>query len=287
MGMVRLFAEIDALSELVAVKFDVVSSPDVIIAGLLNGEINVAAVPTNMAALLYNKTEGNIRMLAVNTLGVIHIVADKSLNIETIEDLRGKTITATGKGAVPEYVLNYILEKNGLVIGTDVTVEYRTDHSELATLVIQDEVSIALLPQPFVTMAIQKNEDMEIAIDFTEEWKKVSPDGSELPMGCLIATAEFAETYSEEVVQLLTIYNQSVDWVNGNPAKAAELIVAFDILPDKEIAEAAIPESSICYIFSQDSKEMLNNFFEILYEYEPKSIGGTIPDDRFYFLPNQ
>ncbi|MBN1624146.1 MAG: ABC transporter substrate-binding protein [Clostridia bacterium] len=282
MGMVRLFAEILSLSDYVGVEFDVVTSPEVITAGLLNGEIDIAAIPTNLAAIIFNKTEGDIIMLGVNTLGVIHIVADKSLEIDSIEDLRGKTIGATGKGSVPEYVLNYILEKNGLVPGTDVNIEYRTDHSELATLVELGEVDIAMLPQPFVTIVTQKNEQVELAIDLNNEWNKVAPEGSVLPMGCLVARTDFFETYTSEVMQLLVAYNDSVNWVNSYPEEAADLIVEYEILPTVEIAIAAIPESNIRYIFSQNSKDLLNNFFEILYEYEPKSIGGAIPGDEFY-----
>lgn len=285
MGMVRLFTDIESLSDYVDVEFDITTSTEVITAGLLNGDIDIAAIPTNLAALLYNKTEGEITMLGVNTLGVIHIVADKSLGISKISDLKGKTIGATGKGAVPEFVLNYILEKNGLIPGVDVIIEYRTDHSELATLVELGEIDIAMLPQPFVTIVTQKNQQVELAINLTDEWSKVAPEGSELTMGCLVANKKFAETYSSEVMQLLVYYNDSVNWVNSNPEQAAELIVEYGILPTVEIAKAAIPESNIRYIFSQNSKEMLNSFYEILFEYEPKSIGGAIPDDDFYYTP--
>ncbi len=282
MGMVRMFAEIASLSDYVGVEFDVVTSPETITAGLLNGEIDIAAIPTNLAAILFNKTEGGITMLGVNTLGVIHIVADKSLEITSLEDLRGKTIGATGKGSVPEFVLNYILEKNGLIPGEDVIIEYRTDHSELAALVELGEVDIAMLPQPFVTIVTQKNDGIELAIDLNEEWNKVAPEGSILPMGCLVARTEFAQTYISELMQFLVTYNDSVNWVNANPDDAAELIVRYDILPTVEIAKAAIPNSNIRYIYSVNAMEMLNNFYEILYEYEPKSIGGAIPGDDFY-----
>lgn len=285
MGMVRLFAEIESLSEYVDVEFDIVNTPDVITAGLLSGEISIAAVPTNLAAVLYNKTGGAITMLGVNTLGVLHIVADKSLGIDDISDLKGKTIAATGKGTVPEYVLNYILEKNGLEPGVDVTIDYRGDHSELATLVELGEVDLAMLPQPFVTIVTSRNKNVELAIDLTDEWIEVSPEGTELPMGCLVGSREFADTYTSEVVQLLVSYNQSVNWVNQNPADAAELIVDFGILPSAELAEAAIPESNIRYIFSQNSMEMMDAFLKILFEYNPKSIGGALPGDDFYFSP--
>jgi len=284
MGMVRIFAEVESLSDYVDVEYDIVNSPELITAGLLNGEIDIAAIPTNLAANLYNKTEGGITMLGVNTLGVIHIVAEKSLNIEDLEDLRGKTIGATGKGSVPEFVLNYLLSANGLEPGKDVEIEYRTDHSELATLVELGEVDIALLPQPFVTTVLTKNDDYELAIDLTDVWRDTAPEGSELTMGCLVANSEFAAMYQQELIQLLVVYNDSVNWVNAYPKEAAQAIVEFGILPSVEIAEAAIPESNIVYIFSQNSKEMLTQFYEILFESEPKSIGGAVPGEDFYFL---
>ena len=285
MGMVKVFEKREALSELVDIEFDIVSAPDIITAGLLNGEITIAAVPTNLAAVLYNKTGGNIRMLAVNTLGVLHIVAAKSENIKSLVDLKGKTIITSGKGTVPEYVLNYLLEANGLVPGEDVIIDYRSEHSEVATLAVLGDAKIALLPQPFVTIVTGKNTNTELAIDLTVEWNKVAPEGSELAMGCIISTAEFAETYPQEVEVMLKAYEESINWVNSTPEEAAKLIVEYGILPDEDTAVRAIPASNIRYFYSQDSKDMLTGLFEILYEYEPKSIGGAIPADDFYFTP--
>ncbi|MCD6323117.1 MAG: ABC transporter substrate-binding protein [Clostridiales bacterium] len=285
MGMVKVFNELESLSDIVDLEYDIVTSPDLITAGLLNGEITVAAVPTNLAAVLYNKTEGNIRMLAINTLGVLHIVADKSENITSFADLKGKTLTTSGKGTVPEYVLNYLLEANGMTPGEDINIEYRSEHSEVATLAITGDAKIVLLPQPFVTIVAGKNENMELAVDLTDEWKKVAPKGSELAMGCIISTAEFAETYPAEVEKLLEAYEESINWVNLNPEEAAELIVEFGILPDTDTAVRAIPASNIRYFYSQDSKEILNGFYSVLKEFEPKSIGGSIPTEDFYFLP--
>lgn len=285
MGMVKVFEELKPLSDLVDVKYDIVSAPDVITAGLLNGEVTIAAVPTNLAAVLYSKTEGNIRMLALNTLGVIHIVADKAENINSLADLKGKTLVTSGKGTVPEYVLNYLLEANGIIPGKDITIEYRSEHSEVATLAITGDAKITLLPQPFVTIVTGKNPNMELAVDLTEEWKKVAPAGSELAMGCIISTAEFAETYPQEVETFLQAYEESINWVNDNPVAAAELIVEFGILPDVDTAKRAIPESNIKYFYSQDSKDILNGFYSVLFEFDPKSIGGVIPGDDFYFIP--
>jgi len=285
MGMVKIFNELEPLSELVDLKFDIVTAPDLITAGLLNGEVTVAAVPTNLAAVLYNKTEGNIRMLAVNTLGVLHIVADKSENISSLADLKGKTLVTSGKGTVPEYVLNYLLEANGLTPDEDITIEYRSEHSEVATLAITGDAKIVLLPQPFVTIVTGKNPNIELSVDLTDEWKKVAPAGSELAMGCLISTADFAETYPQEVEKLLTAYEESINWVNTEHEAAAELIVEFGVLPDIDTAVRAIPPSNIKYFYSQDSKEILNGFYNILKEFEPKSIGGSIPGDDFYFIP--
>jgi len=285
MGMVKIFNELEPLSDLVDIKFDIVTSPDLITAGLLNGEVTVAAVPTNLAAVLYNKTEGNIRMLAINTLGVLHIVADKSENIKSFTDLKGKTLVTSGRGTVPEYVLNYLLEANGLTPDEDITIEYRAEHSEVATLAITGDAKIVLLPQPFVTIVTGKNQNLELAVDLTDEWKKAAPEGSELAMGCIISTAEFAETYPEEVEKLLSAYEESINWVNSSPEEAAQLIVDFGILPDTDTAVRAIPGSNIKYFYSQDSKEILNGFYNVLLEFEPKSIGGSIPGDDFYFIP--
>lgn len=285
MGMVKVFNELEPLSDLVDVKFDIVTAPDLITAGLLNGEITVAAVPTNLAAVLYNKTEGNIRMLAINTLGVLHIVADKSENIKSLADLKGKTLTTSGRGTVPEYVLNYLLEANGLTPGEDITIEYRAEHSEVATLALTGDAKIVLLPQPFVTIVTGKNANTELAIDLTAEWEKVAPAGSELAMGCIISTAEFAETYPQEVEKLLAAYEESINWVNANLEEAAQLIVDFGILPDTDTAIRAIPNCNIKYYYSQDSKEILNGFYGVLMDFEPKAIGGSIPGDDFYFAP--
>ncbi|MDX1358046.1 MAG: ABC transporter substrate-binding protein [Clostridia bacterium] len=285
MGMVQLYEKAEPLSDLVSVEYSLMTAPDKVTAGLLNGEINIAAVPTNLASVLYNKTEGNIRLLAINTFGVIHIVADKSLGITSLADLKGKKVIASGKGASPESVLNYLLDKNGLTPGTDIDVEYRTDHSEVATLMITGEADIALLPQPFVTTVTMKNQDLELAVDLTVEWQKVAPAGSELAMGCLIATADFAETYPDEINKLLAAYTESVKWVNENHSEAAALIVKHGILPEENLAKTAIPGCNIRYVGPQESKDILNTYFEILKGFEPKSIGGKLPDDDFYFKP--
>ncbi|MBN2851976.1 MAG: ABC transporter substrate-binding protein [Clostridia bacterium] len=283
MGMIRMFAEVNSLSEFVKVEFNVYSAPDVITAGLLNGEIDIAAIPTNLAATLYNKTEGDIVLLGVNTLGVLNILTSDKVSITSMADLKGKKIIASGKGSTPEYILNYLLEMNGLDPSKDVEIEYKTEHSEVASMILSGEADIVLLPQPFVTTVIMQNPTIKNAVDMTEEWNKAAGDDSTLMMGCLVTTREFAEKYESELVSLMILNLESAEWVNQYPSDAAPFIVQYDVLPSVEVAEKAIPDSNITFIFAQKAKDQLNGFFKILYDYNPQSIGGELPKDDFYF----
>lgn len=283
MGMIRMFAELNSLSEYVSVEFDVYSSPDVITAGLLNGEIDIAAIPTNMAAILYNKTEGDIVLLGVNTLGVLNIVTRDTESINSLADLTGKKIVASGQGLTPEYILNYLLTQNGIDPTTDVTIEYKAEHSEVAAMLLSRQADIVLLPQPFVTSVLVQDEHLINAIDLTNEWETIEGEKSALMMGCLVTTREFADAYASELTSLMMLNAESATWVNENPESAAKFIVQFEILPSEIIAMSAIPESNITFIFAQQVKEQLNGYFQVLFNYNPESVGGVIPKDDFYF----
>jgi len=283
MGMIRMFAEVNSLSEYVKVKFDIYNSPDVITTGLLNGTIDIAAIPTNLAASLYNKTDGQIILLGVNTLGVLDILASDKVDIKSISDLKGKTIVTSGKGSTPEYILNYILKENNIDPINDVNIIYKSEHSEVAALISSGKADIVMLPQPFVTTVTMKNEKIKEVIDITEEWKKVAPEGSELMMGCLVATKKFADKYADELTSLMMLNLESVKWVNANHEAAAQFIVQFKVLPNEEIAIKAIPKSNLVFIFAQQAKEQLNEYYKILFDYNSDSIGGAIPKENFYF----
>lgn len=281
-GMVRVMNEIVSLSDYVNTSFEIMTSTDTVLAGLLDKSISIAAVPTNLASVLYNRTEGEIQILAVHTLGVLHIL-DKTGTINSIEDLKGKTITASGQGSLPQYVLEFILNENGIVPQTDVEIIYKAEHSEVATLFLSGQVDIVMLPEPFVSTVMNKDESIIHAIDINEEWTEKAPDIT-LSMGCLVAQKTFIEEYKEEVNTFLDLYKESIEWVLEKPYEASELIVTSGILDNETVAEKAIPNCNIVYIDAVDAKDSLDAFFEFLFDNNPSSVGGKLPDESIYYI---
>ncbi|WP_026895494.1 ABC transporter substrate-binding protein [Clostridiisalibacter paucivorans] len=282
MGMVKLMEDNESKENNINYNFTVLGAPDDMIGKITNGEVDIAAVPSNMAAVLYNKTEGEVKLAAINTLGVLYVLENGN-EIETVEDLKGKKINASGKGATPDYALSYILKENDIDPMNDVEIDFTLQHSELAAAAASGDVNIALLPQPHVTTAIMKNEDLRIALDMTEEWNKVTEGNSQLAMGCIVVRKEYAENNKEIVDNFLKEYDNSVQWVNENNKEAADLIEKFKILPNAAIAQKALPYSNIVYIDGQEAKDMVDKFIRILYDFNPKSVGGKIPDEGLYY----
>ncbi len=260
--------------------FTLASAPTDITASVIKGEYDVAAVPINLAATLYKKTNKAYSLAAINTLGVLYVLENGN-TVNSVEDLRGKTIYATGQGSTPEYILDYVLTENGIDPDKDVTIEYKTEHSELTTLLAADKAAIGVLPEPNVTTAMSKNEDLRVALDLTEEWKKVSPD-SEVMQGCIIVKNKFAEEHPEVFEEFLTRYEQSVEFVNDDPS-AAELIAQKEIVPSAAIAEKALPRCKIVFIRAEEAKDRLNGFLNVLYTADPQSVGGEMPDEDFIY----
>lgn len=279
MGMVQLMENDATGTSEIDYDFEIVGAPDQIIGQIVQGKVDIAAVPSNLGVILDVKTEGNIQLLGVNTLGILFIVENGD-TIESLEDLEGKTILASGKGASPEYTINYILEKNNLA--DKVTVEYLTEHSEVAAKVKSGEGVIGLLPQPFVTSTLIGSETSKIAIDLTKEWEKVT-DGSLLPMGAIIVNREFAKENVEVIDTFMKEYKESVDFVNAEPKEAGILIEKYGILPAAGLATKAIPTCNITLIDAQEAKESLMTYFEILHGFNPKSVGGKLPGDDFFY----
>lgn len=281
-GMAKLFEADEAGTSGNDYEFTIVSDPTEIVGLVANGSVDVAAVPTNLAANLYKKTSGGVRLAAVNTLGVLHIL-DSTGTVKSVADLKGKTIHATGEGSTPEYVLNYILAKNGLTVGTDVTVVYHAEHAELATLCINGEAEVAMLPEPFVTNVMLKTDAFADAIDLTAAWAEAS-EGVNLPMGGVIVTADFAENHADAVATFLAEYGESVKAVNADPAAAGALVEKFGILPSAAVAEKAIPNCNIVLITGQDMKDAVSAYYAVLFEADPKAVGGSVPEDALYYL---
>lgn len=253
------------------------SAPDEVTTAFIAGECDIAAVPLNMAGVLYNKTEGNVRMIAVNTLGVLYVL-EAGDTIHSIADLEGKTVFATGQGATPEYILDYILAANGLEGKT--TVEFKGEHAELAALMASGEATLGMLPEPNVTATMMKNENLRIALDLTEEWNKVAK--TEPVQGCYIVRADFYEAHKDIVNEFVKEYAASVEFVNANLDEAAELIAKYEILPAAPIAKAAIPNCNIVCVTGEKMKTAAKNMLELFFAANPKSVGGAVPGDELY-----
>ena len=284
MGMVKLMEEDAAGTTANDYEFTLAGSADEINPLLIKGELDITAVPTNVASVLYNKTEGQVEILALNTLGVLYVVENGN-TIQSVEDLRGKTVYSTGKGATPEYALNYILGENGLAAGTDVTVEYKSEHSELASLLAAGQADLAVLPQPFVTSVLAKNPDVRIALNLTEEWDKVTEDGSKLTMGALVVRKDFAESNPEAVRNFLKEYQASTQYVTdeANLDDAAALIEQYGII-SAAVAKQALPYCNIVCITGEEMRTAAEGFLSILAKANPQSVGGTLPAEDFYYI---
>jgi len=273
-GMVKLLEEPD--------KYQVTmyQSPDEVVGKIISGEVDVASVPSNLAAVLYNKLEGDIVLIGVNTLGVLYIVENGEA-VTDISDLKGKTIVASGKGGTPEFILNQLLVNAGLDPQKDLTVNWLMNHTDVASTLMAKEGTIAMLPQPFTTIVTEKNPKVRVAVDMNAEWK--TSQKTELPMGVLIAQKSFVEDREADLTIFLKDYTASVDFVNSDAEAAASLVSEYGIIPDALIAKKAIPQCNIVFIPAQDGKADLVSFYEIISAMDPKSIGGTMPDENFYF----
>ena len=251
---------------------------------LSNGEADIAAVATNVASNFYHKTDGSIQMLAVNTMGVLYIL-EKGDSIQSMADLQGKTIYATGQGANPEYILNYLLTQNGLDPAADVTIQWLTAQEVTANM-LSAEDGVCMLPVPAATAVMNKNADVRSALDLTEEWDAATDGQSVLTMGCVVARTGFIQEHPEAVQNFLTEYAASIAYVSNpdNLEEAAKLVAQYGITASEEIALKAIPDCNLVCITGDAIREGIQGYYEVLFEADPASIGGAIPDDQFYYL---
>lgn len=281
MGLVWLMDKADkgqpALNDY---TFTLAASADEITPALLQGDLDMACVPANLAAVLYNKSGGQIVTLAVNTLGVLYIV-ERGDTVQSLADLKGQTIAAAGKGSTPEYALRYLLKENGVDPDKDVTIDWKSEHSECVSDLAAGQATIALLPQPFVTVAQGKLDDLRVAIDLNDEWDALD-NGSALLTGVVTARREVVEENPEAVRNFLEDYKSSVTWVNENVSDAAALIGEYGIV-DAAVAEKAIPYCHIVCETGAEMKEMLSGYLQVLVAEEPQSVGGELPGNEFYF----
>ncbi len=267
-------------------EFTMVTAADELLPKVISGELDMALLPANVASVLYNRMDGAISVIDINTLGVLYVVtADDS--IQSMADLKGRTIYMTGKGTTPDYVFRYLLSENGLS-DSDLTLEYKSEPTEVAALLQQEDGAVGVLPQPFVTAACAQNKDLKIPLDLTAEWDKTqksSPSPSRMVTGVTVVRNDFLEKEPEAVKIFLSEHEKSAAYTKEQTQKAAELVVKTGIIEKAPIAELALPKCNITCITGTQMKDALSGYLQVLYDQDPKSVGGKLPGDEFYYLP--
>ena len=287
MGSAKLLQDAEEGKTANRYSYTLFSAPDQVTAKLIAGELDIAAVPTNLAAVLYQKTKGSVQLLALNTLGVLHLVTAEGESVASVEDLKGRTVYSSGQAAVPEYVLDYILDSYGLK--DQVTVVYEAEHDAVIAALASGKAKIAVLPEPKVTAALAQVPGLSKALDLTAEWEKAAEKNgagdSTLAMGCMVVRTDFARENKAAVDAFLPEYKASVEYMRdgANADGAAALCERFGIIPKAAVAKKALPGSNLFFAEGAEMKARITPFYEILFGFAPASVGGALPDDAFYY----
>ena len=259
-------------------EFTMSAAPDEITAKVVSGDIDIALVPANLASVLYNKTQGGVTAIDINTLGVLYCVTGDS-SVKSVKDLAGKTVITTGQGATPEYSLRYLLDQNGI---TDCTIEFKSEATEVAAVLTEDPTQVAVLPQPFATVACAQNEAIAPAFALEDEWQTLT-DGLGMVTGVTIVRNDFLKEHPAAVSTFISEHQASVNAANSDLDTTAALVVANDIIGKEPIAKKAIPSCNVVCITGDSLKTNLSSYLEVLYNYDPKAVGGNLPGEEFYF----
>ncbi len=263
MGMVKLMKDAEDGTAKGTYEFaDLSTDPSTFVAPLTKGDIDIASVPSNLASVIYNNTNGGVQILAVNTLGVLNIV-ERGDSVQSIKDLAGKKVYATGQGATPEYTLRHILKENGIDPDSGLTIQWCADTTEALSYIANDSEAIAMLPQPFATAAMGQVDGLRVAIDLNDAWAEIE--------------------HPQAVETFLSEYEASVAYTNDNAADAAELIAGYGIVAKAPLAEKAIPKCHITFLKGQEMKDSVSGYLQILFDENPQAVGGTLPADDFYY----
>jgi NitT/TauT family transport system substrate-binding protein len=262
-------------------SYTISGSPDQVLPQVIKGETDIALVPSNVASVLYNKTKGGVRVIDLNTLGVLSVVTGDA-TVGQFEDLAGHTVYLSGQGASPEYTLNYLLGQAG--IKDQVTIEFKSEHSECAAAIQADPTAVAILPEPFTTATLAKDPSLSAPVSLTDVWDRYAGgSGSQFVMGVTIARSEFVDAHPAAVADFLSRHAESVAAVNGDPAAAAPLVVKAGIVASEAIAEKAIPKCNIVCTTGEDMRTALSGYLQVLYDADASSVGGALPGDDFYY----
>ncbi len=280
-GAANMMAASDAGELEQGYNFTVAAMPDEIVGKIVNGDADIAAIATNLASKVYTKTEGGITVLGVNTLGVLSVL-EMEQTVETVSDLAGKTIYTSGQGANPQFILEYVLRANGLDPETDVTIVYKTENAELATVFAEDPEAVIMAPHPVAT-SIMINSGAVISLDMTKEWEAVSQD-SALMMGCIVVRNEVLENNPGAVAAFMADYAASIEAANADPATTGTHCETYGIVAKAALATKAIPQCNIVWVTGEEMKTQLSGYLQVLFEADPASVGGKVPEDSFYYV---
>lgn len=288
MGILNLMDKASAEETADTYEFQMATGADELLPLMIKGELDIALVPANVAAVLYQKTNGGVAVIDINTLGVLYMVTG-SARVSSVADLKGKTICLTGKGTTPEASLRYILDANGLT-EEDYTLEFKSEATEVAAVLAENPDAIGLLPQPFVTAACIQNEALKVVLDVNEEWMRVENeskdgDGSGMVTGVTVVRRAFMEEHPEAVEAFLEEHEASTAAINEDPAAGAVLAVEAGIVAKEPIAQKAIPQCNITCVTGEEMKASLSRYLNVLYQFDAQLIGGAVPGEDFYYVP--
>lgn len=284
MGLVSLMKQAENGETSNSYQFTMTAAADELLPKMISGELDIVLVPANVASVLYQKTQGAVSVIDINTLGVLSMVSGDS-SIQTMADLRDKTIYLTGKGTTPDYVLQYLLTESGLTT-EEVTLEYKSEATEVAVLLAENPEAIGVLPQPFVTAACMQNENLSVVMDLNTEWDTLQgEDGSSMVTGVTVVRKEFLTEHPQAVADFMADHKASAEYANENVEEAAELVAAAGIIEKAPVAVKAMPKCNITYIDGEKMKNALSGYLEVLFEQDAASVGGSLPAEDFYYIP--
>ena len=280
MGLVNLLSMEQAGTAAMDYDLQLYGAADEIVPLLIKGELDMAAIPANLAATLYQKTNGGIQAVAVNTLGVLYVV-EQGDTVHSMADLKGRTILSTGKGTTPEYVLRYLLTANGLDPDKDVDIQYYSEATEVTAQMASTQDAIAVLPQPYVTAAGLKDDTLRVALDLTAEWDKVAD--TQLITGVTVVRKAYAEEHPDVVAAFLADYAQSVNTANTDLDGTAALCEEQGVVAKAAIAKKALPNCNIVCLTGEELKADVSGYLQVLYDADPAAVGGALPSEDFYW----
>ena len=283
MGLVYLMSQSEKGEASENYTFTMATAADELLVQVVSGNLDIALVPANVASVLYHKTDGGISVIDINTLGVLYMVSGDN-SLQSMDTLKGKTIYLTGKGTTPDYVLQYLLTGNGLTLD-DVTLEYKSEATEVVAVLSENSEAVGVLPQPFATVACMQNETLSVVMDLTKEWSALQGEGgSSLVTGVTIVRNDFLKENPEAVAAFMKDHKQSAAYANENIEEAAELVASYGIIEKAPVAVKAMPYCNITYMNGEDMKNALSGYLEVLYEQDASSVGGSLPADDFYYI---